>query len=239
MMFIDNFRTKTLYLTLENDIYPICICVFKGNSVTAEMVGLLSSDDYIQYTNCISPKRKKQFLLGRLCAYKAINILTNFRESSVSIEKSFFNAPIIKGNGDISITISHSEDWVVAVAYSSKLMLGVDTESFSNNELIEKNISNIHQKVFNYITLYTNMNAYTLCWMVREALSKALRTGLTISEEVLQISETCVKYIDEYVILEFDFDYFPVFKGVYFELEGCPIALVFPKRLSFKIAIER
>lgn len=59
-MFIDNFRTKTLYLTLENDIYPICICVFKGNSVTAEMVGLLSSDDYIQYTNCISPKKKKK-----------------------------------------------------------------------------------------------------------------------------------------------------------------------------------
>ncbi|CAI6244345.1 hypothetical protein C7B63_11735 [Bacillus halotolerans] len=227
-------NVTTVYAGTGDESYELKICSrdIPNFDNALDDIDILSNIEREYFFNCVTKKRRAEFLYGRLVAKLAINdYLDNGVLRSISIEKGVFNYPIVKKiNKSINVSISHSEGKVIAIAYPEEFLIGIDIEKIKKNNiniismfevdriLIERNYNNLK---------LTEEHYATIIWSSKEAIAKALRIGFTANIDIFAISNIAVK--EKWY--EISFESFSNFVAYSFLLNEYVITVACPKSL--------
>lgn len=148
----------------------------------------LSENELKYFERFTIESRRHSFLLGRLASKIALAHFlgdANLRANEINIGVFLF--PVV-AKGHALISISHSDQIGIAVAGDCEHPIAVDLEKIMKSEAyiglgFEKEL-----ELFTTIELDLNTK-YTVLWSAREALGKALKTGLTVPLDVFAIQK--------------------------------------------------
>lgn len=172
-------ETKTLSTVLDDLCTPL-----KAMGVV-EPIGAIPKDpekhltlwEQAIWSTLRNEKRKREWYAGRMAAKKAVRQhLQLSEEKSVEIGKEESGAPVLSQFKECTVTISHSDEFAVAVA--SNRSVGIDLERIEDrpNSLINYYFSEAEQQFMAKIrddqALHCN-----LIWTGKEAVSKLMRLG--------------------------------------------------------------
>ncbi len=129
-------------------------------------------------------KIKRQFIWGRVAAKYALeSIDSNIIFNDINIIKGSFNEPIIREikNETLKVSILHSKNVAIAVAYPKEISCGIDIEYISekSKKLTNKLITNEEMKLLSSIVEYKTLMGIYL-WTIKEAISKSVIKGLSL-----------------------------------------------------------
>lgn len=178
----------------------------------------------------IHSKRISSYLLGRYVAKIAIAKLIQEKElSHILIEHGVFKFPIVKYpfNENIQVSISHCENIGVALAYFESHPVSIDIEKIddSNSESLKSQVSSSELQITTSLGL-SIPKSLTLCWTIKEALSKIIRTGLMTSFTLFEI--TSIEVDDGLLISEFK--NFPQYKSISKVLGNYVCSAIIPRK---------
>jgi len=139
------------------------------------------------------PLRKTSFLLGRHAAKKALTAFLQESDAShIEIGAGAFNQPVVKcKSSEIpGLTIAHCHDAAVAIAFQEGYPTGVDLEYIETNkrQVLESQFSAVELQRLKLLP-EAEEDSYYLLWTVKEALSKAIKCGLTVPFEILEVEQ--------------------------------------------------
>ncbi|WP_206868960.1 4'-phosphopantetheinyl transferase family protein [Clostridium zeae] len=190
----------------------------------------LSEKENIHFLNLHGKIKKKEFLIGRYSAKCAVSGLAdNLSMNEITVRNGFSGEPLIDTNGEQQyyISISHKGNVSVSIASNLTEFLGIDLEYDDKNrfEAIEL-ICSEKEKI-----KFLPYGLHIILWTAKEALSKALKTGLI---------EGLRKYEIESIRLENDvwygtYSYFKQFKFQTIVLYGYVVTIVLPTFIDINI----
>ena len=150
---------------------------------------ILSETETEEYDSITANKRKLSYMLGRYCAKKAITGLVMKNPKHIIVENAIFEQPVVNVP-DISISITHSDQVGACVCFSNKLLMGIDVENIkpSKYHVLDSIAQEEEKRILSNI-LGDELTALTVLWTIKEALGKAIFTGITISEKLTTIKQ--------------------------------------------------
>ncbi|MEL6537899.1 MAG: 4'-phosphopantetheinyl transferase superfamily protein [Bacteroidota bacterium] len=145
-----------------------------------------------RYESIEAEAHKRSYLRGRYISKEVLGAY--FEESELTqfnIVNGIFNQPIVEyklGHNRTGVSISHNEEYGIGVAFSEEIPMAVDIErcSLSQKEIIKSQITNDEREMAADMPWQSTI-AYTVLWTVKEAISKVIKTGLTIPLDVLKV----------------------------------------------------
>lgn len=138
-------------------------------------------------------RRRASYLLGRYTAKRALETCcgARFPASEIQIASGVFNQPVVhySGSRPYGVSISHSERVVCSVAYPEEHPMAIDVEELdaSRTHVMLTQMGEAEIEQARSVCGSPDLAA-TVVWSAKEAVSKALRCGMTCPFEVL---ETC------------------------------------------------
>ncbi len=170
-------------------------------------------------------KRKKNYLLGRISAKNSVAHLTGVsNEKKIEIHYGVFNQPIVKcqGHSNIQVSISHSDNYGASLAFQEAYPIGIDIEEASHDRagLAKSQLSEF--EINNHLA--KDRYSPIMLWTAKEALSKALKTGLLCDFNLYEISK--IGKIGHYI--ECQFTKFPQYKTLSFFSDNIYVSLALP-----------
>ena len=222
----------------DNNIHKIGVSFIDFNEINydnSELSKMLSMKEYLELQTMKFEKRKHDYVLGRLCSKIAVQqIYPELNYSQIDVSNGFFNQPVVNiPNNSIQISLSHCNDYGIAIAFDESIPMGIDIEEIKerNYKVIK---SQLTQGEMNIIDEDENPWLFTAFWALKEAISKALKTGFLTPIEVYEISEY---KIDENM-LTCEFKNFPQFASTAYVTENYVTAVVFPNRIENEFGID-
>jgi 4'-phosphopantetheinyl transferase len=211
-------------------------CIIKAPlSVLLTYTNLLSPQEQIYFNTLSFERRRQSYLLGRIAAKYAIcQLITSETCQSVSINAGVFQFPVVQtsGNHNVQVSITHCGDIGIAVAFPEAHPLAVDIEEVDLNrlELMKSQLAGEElERIHNCgLSLATGC---TLLWSVKEALSKVIKTGLTLDFKLLE-TDSMVK---EGHLYHGSFRHFIQYRSVSFQAGNFIFSIVLPKNTSTDI----
>ncbi len=139
------------------------------------------------------PLRKTSFLLGRHAAKKALMaFLQEPDPTRIEICTGVFCQPVVKYRSleRPELTIAHCHNAAVAIAFQSGNPMGVDLEYIDANksQVLESQFTTCELQRLNVLP-ETDEDSYYFLWTVKEALSKAIKCGLTVPFSILEVEQ--------------------------------------------------
>lgn len=137
-------------------------------------------------------KRQASFLLGRITAKIALaEQHPVWPLNSILVDSGVFQFPVVRHPGlqNVQASISHSGDFGITLAFPEEHPMAVDLESVKekNPEAMKSQMTLSEQQLLEQLPLPAPVG-YTLLWTMKEGLSKALRTGMTMDFNLLEIN---------------------------------------------------
>ncbi|MDA9817658.1 4'-phosphopantetheinyl transferase superfamily protein [Flavobacteriaceae bacterium] len=198
---IDNHQ-KTFPAFLASSTYSFAYLIKNIDKFLAQA----EKNDFANLPNIES--RKRSFLLGRLSAKKAIMALTKIENiQNIQISWGTKRQPIVtcQNYPNVEISISHSQDITMAIAFDKNCPMSIDIEKFTSakNQSVKSQLTKHELCNFDKSTIDS-----LLLWTMKEALSKLLKTGLGVDFRFYEISQIFKKsnHIEGY------FSNFPQYK---------------------------
>ena len=134
--------------------------------------------------------RRRDFALGRHVARCAVSSLAGAhatRDSPIAV--GVFGQPVLGGPAapHLDVSLGHADGLVAAVAFPRSHPLGLDVEGldFGRAATMMAHISTRERELLGGLEL-DELEMLTRLWTAKEALSKALRTGLTLPLELYE-----------------------------------------------------
>lgn len=231
-MFTLNFLSK------ENGIKIVAI-LLEMNTLNYEEIKeeYLSKEEILTYESILYEKRKLEYLYGRVAGKVALSELApNLCKNEVTISNGILMQPYIKSrvNNNVGISLSHDNQYAAAIAYPDDYICGIDVETIEENrkEVINRILTTKEKR-----NLEKNTDRKTLLtfmsWTAKEALSKALKTGLTTDMKYYEISD----YWMEGNFLKGKFTYFSQYEFISFQKAEHLVSVVVPKIANFEVII--
>ena len=168
----------------------------------------------LAYLNTLAfAKRRHSYLLGRYAAKAAAQaFMGGVEPRDIWIHRGVMNQPLVfsrhaaeesSGRLNPAVSISHGHDLAVAVAFSLVHPLAVDLEWIDarHERVILEHTTGEEKELLPALGL-SGMDAATLVWTAKEALSKALLSGLAVPFKVLAIKSIDVQkdvYVSHFV----------------------------------------
>lgn len=150
------------------------------------LVDILCGYELEYYSGVRAAKRKKEYLFGRAAAKIALGLL--IPDCAAIIGTGVFKQPIVRGC-DAAVSISHSVDCFSALAFMPESPCAIDVEYVDNR------LGDYWQEFVNADELQLAADAgismsdvYTILWSAKEAMSKAIGTGLLTPLSVYKVS---------------------------------------------------
>lgn len=226
-----------LQLEGEKESYDIQICLIPYPQVFNKetIPSFLSVKESNYFSTLKYEKRAKEFYYSRLASKLAISKLTGeTRLSAIHIEKGIFYYPIVMmpGFAKTAISISHCDVGAVALAFEETILCGIDFEYIEKDkeEVINNILTDEEKGLVESSLLEEHVLVATILWTAREALSKVIRTGFTVSLEILSVKK--LTFQDGIYISEFK--YFSGFIAKSVVVHHSVLTLVYPKHLILK-----
>lgn len=228
--------TDRIALTRENRILPAACSMITANmnALTAYLPQLhIVEREY--YDGLKSERRKQSYLLGRVAAKNALAaIAPENKPDSVFIGFGVFHFPVVKGlkTPNLQVSISHTGNIGVALAFEEEHPLGIDMEKVDDDHIdaIRDHISEQERALISACGIALSIGC-TIVWSMKEAVSKVLRTGMTADFIVLEIDSLQRNGM----FYEGTFKYLKQYKAVviYVNEHACAVAL--PKKTQFPL----
>lgn len=200
-------NTIMIQFVRESGCFEAALSLVKAGSIRE---GCLHPAEELYYAQLKADKRRESYLMGRLAAKQAVSELTGVADlRSICIESGIFGFPVVRC-ANVQVSISHCDEAAVAIAFPEHHPVGVDIEIVR-----EENMETLATAlVENEKRLLGGDNAfgYTAVWSAKEALSKILKTGLTLDFEILQVQSVA----EEQAVLVFKYKYFYQYKAIVF-----------------------
>jgi 4'-phosphopantetheinyl transferase len=181
--------------------------------------------------------RRTSFLLGRYAAKRAAHAAgADVPMPALEIVSGVFGQPILRGAGDApAVSISHTGALAAAVACAPEHIVAVDVEVLAPRltEVFESMLTPAElarARQIAGVELGPN-----LLWSMKEALSKALRCGLTTRFEVLETEEFAVTGPGRYRCL---FVNFAQYRCETLVIGDHVLSLAFPKNSQIDLSAE-
>jgi len=220
----------------------ISFCYFPQIYFYQEAVKYLHPKERNYYETLKFEKRIKSYLLGRYAAKMAVGAFTGEEQlDRILIQQGVFSQPIVTclSQQNIQVSITHSDDFGAAVAFSEAYPIGIDLERISLNktDILENQITETEKELIGQLMktkLYSYEALLTLFWTAREALSKVLKTGLLTPFTIYEIGKLEIKsgYIVSY------FKNFAQYHNISFQLDHYMCSITCPKKTKLGINIS-
>lgn len=136
-------------------------------------------------------RRRHSYLLGRYAAKRALAaVLPDLAPAIIEIVPGVLDQPVVRHGArePVDVSISHCDSMACAVAFPAVFPMGVDVEQVEPGraDVMRSQILPEELALARAATA-SEAAACTLVWTVKEALSKALRCGLTVPFELLAL----------------------------------------------------
>ena len=194
----------------------------------------------LKYFNSLSAlKRKKDFLLGRYAAKRALHDLTHTGSApAIHIRSGVFQQPVVSGPGceQLSVCITHSGSVAAAIAFPTGHPLGIDIE-WHDNTLLETLSNHIRAHELPPAELCASeAERYTRVWTVKESLSKILQCGLTTPFWVFNL---CGDPVSTPGVWQGGFENFGQYRFISLCSQKLSFALVHPGRTTVVVPLQQ
>lgn len=138
-----------------------------------------------------APRRQRSYLLGRCAAKAALALLLPGRDpAALRVGSGLLDQPLVYGAdaGPLDVSISHTDLQACALAFPAALPMGLDVEQVDpgHARTMQSQISPAEWALAGPFG-GDAVRFATVLWSAREALSKALRCGLTVPLELLAL----------------------------------------------------
>jgi 4'-phosphopantetheinyl transferase len=238
MMLNQRLYVDELVLTRPEQNFKANLCFCYLPSRYEEIVKFLHPKEREIYEALKFEKRIRSYLLGRYVAKHAIAALVGEQDlANILIQPGVFTQPVATcaNNHNIQVGITHCDDFGAAVAFPEAHPMGIDIESISPNKkgVMESQMTETEKElIITFPFSYQEMLAFL--WTMKEALSKALRTGLMTPFEIFEVNRIEVKND----CLVGYFKNFAQYKTVSFSLSSHYIcSIVYPMKTNLNINI--
>jgi 4'-phosphopantetheinyl transferase len=212
----------------------LCCCYFSCITDYQQLSQHLHAFEQNYFKTLIYEKRIRSYLLGRFAAKKAVAALTgdhNLR--GILIQAGVFAQPVVTCNKPgIQVSITHCDHFGAALAFPETHPMGIDIEriNLTKRDVLEKQITEAEKNKINLLPVPYDLGL-TLLWTAKEALSKVLKTGLTIPGELLEIS----RFEDHDNQIVCYYKNFSQYKAVSFTVANYLFSIVHPLQTELRI----
>lgn len=184
--------------------------------------------------------RKKQFFLGRSVGKKAISLYLNENNlKGVEISSGVFRQPFVRycSHDNPAVTLSHSADFAVAIAYEPGHIMGVDVEQVDSGRagIFKENLTR-HEKDLAERTGCEQNLVSNVMWTIKEALSKAIKCGMTVPLDILEVEQLHLQSDGSFFST---FKHFGQYKACSWLLRGFALSIVLPKRTELHLDVSK
>lgn len=205
-----------------------------------EAAEILEASESEYFRQVKSNVRRKQFFLGRSVGKTAIALYLNDSNlKGVEISSGVFRQPFVRhsSHDNPGVTLSHSADFAVAIAYEPGHIMGVDVEQVDSGRanLFKDNLS-AHEKD---IAVRTGCEEYlvsNVVWTMKEALSKAIKCGMTVPLDILQIEQLHLQSDGSFLSR---FKHFAQYKACSWLLRGFAFSIVLPRKTELRLDVNK
>ena len=149
----------------------------------ADPAFLLCAGELAQWERIKFAPKRQSFLLGRLAAKSALGAMLEEPDlAALEIYAGVFGQPLVRHPRalGVDVTLSHSHGVAVALAYPAAWPAGLDLETVAPDAvamlLAEMTLSDAEKSWV--AAAVTPSSACAVLWSAREALGKALKTGV-------------------------------------------------------------
>lgn len=159
-------------------------------ALEADAGRLLSTRERGRLPAMTSDRRRLGFLRGRRAAKDALGLMSGEGAAGLHIEPGAFGQPVVEGVSRVGITLSHSDEVAVALAFPLTHPLGIDIEQVRprNERALRSQLTD--GEIASFVTPAADpLSRLTALWCIKEALSKVLGGGLAIDASVMMLSE--------------------------------------------------
>ena len=188
-------QIKEIILSDSNSLYRVTSAFINYSDNIIEFDYKKYKHIYADEITGMSLGRENEYIIGRYAAQLAVENFLHYPLKKVKIKKGIFNYPYIEGTlPAVDISLSHTRKNVFAVAYSRELVIGIDCEKIDvdSTSIIYTQLTDGEKKLLDAIDNESMNAGITAFWTMKESLSKAIKTGLTVSIDLLEITEVNV-----------------------------------------------
>lgn len=217
----------------------VLTCVHQESvaAISAARLALLHPNERARLDGFRADSRRLGFFLGRYAAKRALRELgVQAPMDAVEIAPGVFEHPVVKGAGGDApvVSLSHARSVAAAVACGPEHIVGVDVEQLSpeRTDVFESVMPQRELAMARHAPGGGELAANVI-WTMKEALSKALRCGLTAPFEVLEVDAFEGHVAGGYGCL---FRNFAQYRARAWVLGGYVLAVVSPKHSLLHVA---
>ena len=179
----------------ETQLRAMLVVVFNdaANTWMEAASKLLGESETAYFSSLRFARRQGSYLLGRYAAKAALSaVLSEPELRAIEIERGVFEQPVVRcdRDGGWEVTISHTEDLAVALAYPAGHPMGIDLEQIDPGQH-ETILSQLSEREIEWLKLRSaeRLQFATGLWAAKESLSKVLQTGLMANIRVYDLAE--------------------------------------------------
>lgn len=192
--------------------------------------GWLHPSERASWASLKAEPRRVSYLLGRYAAKRAASqYLGTDALAEIEVSNGVFQQPVLRFPArDIPhVTLCHTDRLALAVAHPPDHILGIDAEALdpARAPLLRSLMSDAEQAPLGTMG-FPEVERLFLLWTAREALSKALRCGLTVPLDLLETAGVVAAGPGEF---QCTFARFPQYQARCAVVPGHAMALVLPR----------
>ncbi|MBP6986324.1 MAG: 4'-phosphopantetheinyl transferase superfamily protein [Alphaproteobacteria bacterium] len=195
---------------------------------------ILHPQECMFYDALLYPKRKLNYFIGRYCAKQAISVHTQQNPFEILIENGAFQQPFISAcdTQNVQVSISHTDTLGGAISFHEAYPMAIDLESIrkEKEETIHPLLKNEELILLRSLICESPL---IMLWTIKEALSKAIKCGLTIPLDLLEV-ESVRKHGNLFISL---YKNFPLYQAASFFLIDTVCTIIYPKAAQLHIDV--
>lgn len=182
------------------------------------------------YERLVVDARKSSFLAGRWCAKQTLQAACYGRQHArgILVQSGVLQHPVVREGAPraTQVSISHSSGAAAALAFDESHPMGIDIEWPSDQVLhvLNGSLTANERSLLDSVQLQDDVLGCTWLWTTKEALSKAMKTGLTIELDLYE----CASAHREGPIIVTRFRHFAQFKCLSFAWRQFVVSVALP-----------
>ena len=230
----DACRGTAFHLFGEGDTWRAALSFATAPSgvLDATRGSFLSPAENALLTARLHPRRRRSLLLGRLAAKHSLMLLgPSWDPRGISILPGVLQQPVVSGAAaqNLQVSVAHSGSLGCAVAFPEACPMGLDLERIlpGHATTLASQTTWAERKLAKCLP-GTEEDRLTRLWSLKEALSKALRCGLTVPFPLLELSRLDLEPGAAWA----EFGNFGQYRGLSLKAGRWAFALVLPRTVQ-------